>query len=309
MKIRTYFLLAIVLAFFAGLGYLNRDSASNASQSSPLPLVQQVHLLAAFTTPIEFYGKVVDQYGDSVAEADVYFSANDVPLRDGSKFRVKTDADGRFQLTGAKGISLYVKVTKDGYDVWYSNPGKAESMGSFDYASTGSVNHSPDESNPAVFTLRKREVMEPLEMRPRFKFTIHRDGSSRLISLHGDKNPAHVMALRCISKLDTVPVGEPYDWEFEISIPDGGLVERSDRNLWIAPEQGYKPSDKVVSKSQSRWTEYFKKGYFIRFKDGVHARIELEVYVRDQQLAACKSWMNLKSGSRQLEVASVVPLR
>ena len=57
--------------------------------------------------PIEFYGIVVDQLGDPVANATVVFGRTTVvgPLPDPEQ-RVLSGSDGRFELTGVQGILI-----------------------------------------------------------------------------------------------------------------------------------------------------------------------------------------------------------
>src|SRR3954467_7277950 len=90
--------------------------------------------ITAFNTPIAFYGRVMDQYGDPVPDADVKFSANDKASGGRpSEYAGKTDTGGRFSIEGIVGITLGVEVSKLGY---YSIPpayGKATSSGVFEY--------------------------------------------------------------------------------------------------------------------------------------------------------------------------------
>jgi hypothetical protein len=47
------------------------------------------------STPITFYGKVVDQHGDPVADADVGYSALDRFMEPGSSYKGRSDETGR----------------------------------------------------------------------------------------------------------------------------------------------------------------------------------------------------------------------
>src|SRR4029450_11399789 len=55
---------------------------------------RQEAFIAAFKTPISFYGRVVDQHGDPVPQADVKLSANDKASgARPSEYTRKTDSD------------------------------------------------------------------------------------------------------------------------------------------------------------------------------------------------------------------------
>jgi len=72
--------------------------------------------------PIKFYGKVVDQEGNAVTEADVFYSIGFYTLdpenyKDFIYGKVKTGQNGIFEIKGKKGISMSVmKIEKEGYD-------------------------------------------------------------------------------------------------------------------------------------------------------------------------------------------------
>jgi hypothetical protein len=84
-------------------------------------------------TPIEFYGKVVDQDGKPVggAIADVIWT--DMSAKGSSQMEVTSDADGLFSITGIRGKGMTVQVNKDGY---YRQLTDTKSI--FEYASKGS---------------------------------------------------------------------------------------------------------------------------------------------------------------------------
>ncbi len=106
-------------------------------------------------TPIEFYGKVVDQTTNPVAGAGVDFSCNDTSESGTSDYKTTSDPQGLFSIRGIAGKLLTVKVGKDGY-----YPSKRDND-SFYYAGQN-VNFKPDENAPVVFHLRKKVSGEPL---------------------------------------------------------------------------------------------------------------------------------------------------
>lgn len=93
-------------------------SGPPASDSVPSFEDQQKKFIAVFNTPITFYGKVIDQYGEPVPQADVRLSANDEPLGGPtSEYVRKTDVNGLFSIDGIVGLTLAVAVSKPGYSM------------------------------------------------------------------------------------------------------------------------------------------------------------------------------------------------
>src|SRR5208337_916291 len=54
-------------------------------------------------TPIEFYGKVVDENTNPVADAQVAFDCNDTSAEGTSFYHVQSDANGLFSIRGIQG--------------------------------------------------------------------------------------------------------------------------------------------------------------------------------------------------------------
>lgn len=61
-------------------------------------------------TPIQFYGKVIDQYGEPISSAAV-----DMSWGKGTNYLAQTLSNGYFSLSGVTGSSLSVFVKKEGY--------------------------------------------------------------------------------------------------------------------------------------------------------------------------------------------------
>jgi len=108
--------------------------------------------------PIEFYGKVVDQFGQPVVNAEVVLNWTTVigPIPDPKK-RIFTGPDGKFEITGIQGNGISVDILKEGYDR------TVNSQGDFEYASFFQDNfHVPDPNNPVVFRLQKLMGADPM---------------------------------------------------------------------------------------------------------------------------------------------------
>lgn len=109
--------------------------------------------------PIIFYGKVEDQFSNSVAEATVNFG---VRVYNGYESGVKygqatSDANGLFTISGYKGESLGIGVKKSGY-VWVSMNGS----GVYSHLWPEEKRAHPDQNNPTVIKMWKLQGAEPL---------------------------------------------------------------------------------------------------------------------------------------------------
>ena len=132
-------------------------------------------------TPIEFYGKVVDEDTNPVANASVHFVWTDLSKNGTSEKDTASDQDGVFSLSNTNGKNLIVQVSKNGY-YSYQPFGAA-----FNYAGENQ-NFVPDAANPVIFRLKKKGVTEPLvhvqsPMGGPKGFRIAKDGTADEISL------------------------------------------------------------------------------------------------------------------------------
>jgi hypothetical protein len=106
--------------------------------------------------PINFWGRVVDESNEPIANANVHFEWNDISKKGTSDASTKSDSNGFFSLTERRGKRLYVDVGKEGY---YSG-GDARNA-TFEYAQP-EMRFVPDQNNPVVFHLRKKGETEPM---------------------------------------------------------------------------------------------------------------------------------------------------
>jgi hypothetical protein len=283
------------------------SSASPSVAVSPkiTALDQQKKFIDAFATPIEFYGRVVDQHGDVVPGADVKIAANDKAFGGRpSQYSKTTDETGSFYITGIKGLTLAVEVSKSGYDVIPPADNQVTSSGLFEYG-LSSVHARPQSSSdkPIVFTLRKPGIREPLVKIDQQNFRIGRDGTPLLISL--DQKHSHNVVLRCWTNDNNLTEGQrKYDWRLQIEVEKGALAPRNDAFDYEAPDAGYAKTDAInmpASLPQNQWHGFAKRSYFIRFDDDIFARVEIEMHAGGDHFVVWSSALNPKAGSRILE--------
>jgi hypothetical protein len=298
--ILTVGLLVAGTVLFIGYFYTSWPTRTLLSRQTE----QRERFLAAFATPISFFGRVVVKYGAAVTLADIKIAANDKAFGGRpSEYVAKSDANGLFSITGIKGLTLSVEVSKPGYQVIPPADEKVTSSGIFEYGlSSSRGRHHPEKEAPVLFTLRKPGMLEPLHKVGQKNFRIQRDGTPLTISL--DQVGQHKVMLRCWNNnLQRLEGQRQYDWRFEIAVLDGGLVPRAGLDP-EAPVDGYVPKDLVempASLPPHEWHGFVERSYFIRFDDQSFARAKLEVHAGGDHFVAWESVFNPKPGSRNLE--------
>lgn len=268
--------------------------------------------LDAFKTPIELYGKVVDQHGDPVPGATVKLFPVDTPSGDQSKSKVtmSSDANGKFSVKGLNGFSMGVQATKDGY-LYLSPLGGPSSSAMVDYgngASEGKRFSNP--VTPLTLTLQKVGPVEPMYYMEETRWRLPLDRTVRRIALDSKKGTGpHQIEFRLFSNThirdeEGNNAYTQFDWSFEASILGGGFIWNDSDYNFETPESGYKESiryDHPASQPREKWKSFQNGRYFLKFADGSHARIRFDIDAgSSNRPLSMTSWLNLKPGSRNL---------
>ena len=194
-------------------------------------------------TPIEFFGKVIDEKEQPVAGTLIEFAWSGTHEKYGGdgvgKRTLTSDSDGMFSLAGVEGKGMTVYVSKEGY---YR---RSESNGWFEYAGFWeSTFIEPDRSKPVIFRLVKRPLAEPT----------YRIGSRIFLEPPGLETHLNLLSPTVQSNAPadlhvriTRPSGasyeKPFDWSVAIEGTSGAeIVETSDEFMLQAPVDGYKPN-------------------------------------------------------------------
>jgi hypothetical protein len=194
----------------------------------------------------DFYGKVVDQHGQPVPEANVtgqIVLAGEYKTEDRKMFhmqtndiyKAKTDAEGLFQLTGLRGGLINVAVEKQGCEPVRHDGSWRDLRGS---------TTTPD--NRTILKMWKLKGPEPMIHKEIFSRKIQPDG--RVFTVDFVKNEitegTNAMGdmLVQIQRPPQVKPREQYDWSFVMTAIDGGFIEVTNNDfLNEAPESGYQP--------------------------------------------------------------------
>lgn len=313
-------IVSLFIARFIGLSVGKTKLISKDGNSSP-PSHATAHkdnlagnFLDLFKTPIELYGRVEDQNGKPVPRATVKMYPIDSPFGTASASSVimTSDTEGNFSVKGLRGASMGVEVFKDGYVHITPLDGPA-SQASVSYAAGAkSGKRYSNPKTPLVLRLQNPGRMEPLVCIDRKQWRISLDGTPRLIALDSENGKgSHQIEFRLWS--DTHSRREPgkngysaFDWTFEARIPGGGFIWNDSDLNFEAPETGYKEMiryHRPSSLPRDKWKGFQNGRYFVKFPDGTHARIQLDVDAGiepDYGPLTMISWLNLKPGSRNL---------
>jgi hypothetical protein len=248
------------------------------------------------TTPITFYGTVIDQNGAPVADATINYGALDKFDAPGSQYQGRSDSSGNFSISGITGAVLRVGVQKAGY---YKIDGKSSAAFAYGTRPDNTRKQPPTEDQPATFVLQRMGITEPLVKVGSRQIDVPKTGEPLSIDL-GTTESRHGN-IQVESSLGNTRQ-RPFDWRFRLSVPGGGLTERKGRFDFEAPASGYQPSIEVnMPASAENWSLRLTKEYFAQLSDGTYARFSIRFYPGERNFVVVESYLNPKVGSRNLE--------
>lgn len=297
----------------------SHDSAMDAQQMKALEksreeynqqVKKKIDLLVL--TPITFYGKVVDEEGNGIADATINASFANKFMENSPSSNYRSDSNGNFKLSG-HGLSVGLTVSKEGYYGLGERSG-----GTFNYSTAvGQLDTHTNPDKPAIFVLKKKRADEAL-----FSFfrgwRVKEDGTPIFIDLSAgtkrDQQSDRTIKVEAWIHNENITLEkknffDQYDWKYVISVPGGGLIPRKGEYDFIAPEQGYQESvtiDMPVSKGDD-WVSMLERDYFVKLANGNYARITIQVRTNIQSGVAIISHYN-PSGSRNLEYDRSKPI-
>ena len=240
----------------------------------------------AYVTPIEFYGKVVDQNNNPIVDAEIAVIINNRHfLPSTNRFTMHSDSNGDFAIKDQQGASVSINVSKAGYMVISrGQTNVTHSGGLFDYAiKDDKGNCYKNVANPTRFMLFKIGEKQDLHHIKEMLYDIPLDGSPYEICLDADqKNGKHriIVSFKGEYQFLNVKPDNPFSWQFSSKIIGGGFVKRKNAYDFIAPEIGYMETlfyDYPSKLNRDDWKLTIKCDYFIKFSDSVYGRVIMSV--------------------------------
>lgn len=276
-------------------------------------------LLESYKNPITLYGKVVDQHGRTVPNATVEISVHSSYFSEKSVMDavLKTDASGRFSMSGYTGSSIGATAMKDGYLRIPPMSSRASSVSlSYERDGSGTGDRHADPSNPIVLELLKIDPVEPMIHVGKKRWKLPIDGTPRKIALDSEEGQgAHEIEVRFSSTWNQLPMDNEinsklFDWSFEIRLPGGGLVwDKSDLEF-VAPADGYQESIRYefsATMPREEWKRVRQGRYFVKFADNTYGRIQFSIDGgSDRGPLYMESWLSLKPNSRNLATENMI---
>jgi Carboxypeptidase regulatory-like domain len=220
---------------------------------------------ADWKTPIEFFGRVVDESSKPIANARIHFQWTDLSIKGTTDTNAVSNDQGLFHLSGVEGKRLSVRVEKDGY-----YPSESASFRSFEFSNPGEdIYYEPDKTDPIIFRLRKKGEGAKL-VKKSIKVILPNFGSSATVDLiKGAITPAGQLEMRSWKPWPPKPISPHYDWKVELTIPNGGFVDAPEEFAFEAPENGYSPSfaiDMPASRGNN-WSVSAEKTLYFSFDE------------------------------------------
>lgn len=276
-----------------------QDSSDPANQASNKPSSAAKIIEAVYSASIDFYGKVVDQYGNPVPNARITCSIADNFFGTGSIRKSESDASGYFTVENIRGAGVLVSAGKDGYAEIKDKSGASFGIG----MPADSVRKTPpSKQNPAVFVLRKMAKPEVMISSDRCVM-ISTNGIPVEISLETGKavnSGKGDIKVECWIDDGYRDEKRRYDWRCRLTVADGGFVEREDDIENQAPEAGYQPMIEInMHRSRLDWNDSYDGNYFIKLGSGKYARASISI-IPGGEFVSITSYLN-PSGSRNLE--------
>jgi len=258
----------------------------------------------AYKAPIDFWGKVVDQDGKPIEGADAKFTINTEPDPYGNlpTEHVQSDGDGLFSLTGKRGLSLSVWVSKDGY---YSTSEK--SGANLNYSLKGGVNQPfPTSDNPTLFVLKKKGSPAAL-VHKQLQLQIPKDGAPVEVNLaQGRVTGAGQGDLKIESWVapNGKDVAHTYPWKCQVTVTGGGLQVKTGDLDFEAPTDGYQPQEEVAMAANApQWKRDMMREYFLQVSGGRYVRMSFWMHNGASNFVDLDYYLNPQAGDRNLESA------
>jgi hypothetical protein len=255
-------------------------TAKGADLSKTPPMSKEERAVGLLSTyndvPINFYGRVEDQFGSPVVGAVVSFN---VRVMNGQESTVNrgeamTDGNGFFNITGYRGQDLGLVPRKAGYAL-------ASTGTLFKYSRLESQPYVPDPNNPTVIKMWKLQGAEPL-VSINQDYKLHYTGApinfdllaGKIVPSGGDIQLTVNRAAGIISGRNRL------DWSVQVAAVNGGVMDSGGQEAvtYAAPDNGYEPNMDFMFSTNApyKWFEEFNQGFFVQSRGGqVYSKLGL----------------------------------
>jgi hypothetical protein len=280
-------------------------AAPNPPNLSPGGKVEQMQgILSTYNdVPIDFYGKLEDQFGNPVAGAEI---KGNIRVINGTRqstdwLTTTSDVDGLFQFHG-KGQDIGMMPSKQGYAL-------ASTGTLFKYSRMEDHPYVSDANNPTVIKMWKLQGAEPLlSINQQYKLGYTPTPvcfdllAEKIVPEGGD------VKITVSRPAGIVSGSSPQDWSLKIEAVNGGLQDSDGQEAitYAAPEGGYQPGETfTMSTSSNTWYQAVHAGFFFTSRNGqVYGKLGVSFHINSQPdglMTVSFGGVANTNGSRNLE--------
>jgi len=269
--------------------HTNAPPANAATRVDPSPpsggkTEREREVLSTYNdVPIDFYGKLEDQFGNPVAGAEIKGSIRVISGdRQGTDWLTTTsDPEGLFEFHG-RGQDISTMPSKKGYALASLNGG-----GNYSLLAPEQERLHPDPNNPVVVKMWKLQGAEYLLSIDQH-YNIHY--TTQPISfdlLAGSVVPRGGDIRLTVKRSQGLMSGRsPLDWSLQVEAIEGGLMdtEGQERITYVAPKTGYAPSTNFIFSTNPpyKWFGGFDQMFFVRSRNGqVYSKLRFSFNIND----------------------------
>ena len=233
--------------------------------------------------PIDFYGKLEDQFGSPVARAEIKGNIRVINGdRQGTdRLTTTSDANGLFQFHG-KGQDIGTTPSKKGYALASLNGG-----GNYSMLAPEEERLHPDPNNPVLIKMWKLNGAEPLlSINQHYKLH-YTPGSIYFDLLAGEVVPNGGDIRLSVNRSQGIISGQNrLDWSVQVEAVEGGVMDTGgqERVTYVAPETGYEPSTNYVFSTNPpyKWFGGFDQMFFIQSRNGqMYSKLRFSFDIND----------------------------
>jgi hypothetical protein len=216
--------------------------------------------------PIDFYGKLEDQFENPVAGAEIKASIRVISgERQGTdRLTTTSDTNGLFEFHG-RGQDIGMVPSKSGYAL-------ASTGTQFKYSRLEETPFSSDPNNPTVIKLWRLQGAEPLLSISQQHKLPYTQAPISFDLLAGKTVPEGGDIKVTVNRPAGVISGRNrQDWSLKVEAVNGGLLDAGEQEAvtYAAPESGYHPQETLLmSAASNTWYESVQRGFFIRARNG-----------------------------------------
>lgn len=250
---------------------------------------------------IIFFGRVIDENGNGVVGAKIYYQVRKAGTYLGSGKLKNTNetkqvisiTDGRFEIKNTKGLTLSVgPLEKEGYRNGSKNPRD------FGFKGTPELHHA-DSQKPTEFVIINSIVPKTKEICDKRMAFAWNKGEVRIIL--GNKLGDLVLIP---TRLKSTSELRDFEWNVKVSMDCAEIVPLGEYYAPIAPDAGYQRSIEYgTSKGDDKRPGGASKTYAFKTDHGQYGLIRLSVYPDREDFVVSGSLdvrLN-ESGSRNLD--------